>query len=595
MTSLLINILITLVGLTIIIVGAFSFFPNLEKALEEKLKNSLSRKSKDHGPLAQILYKYNHKDSHAWSDWILTQDPTVQQEALEKLIAHIEQSPSSWGAITPEVITALSKFSDQAHIKILRGVLSAARKMWKKYMVCESCYTEALRGIIHINPTEALGIIPYELGKIIETEAKEEQGVSIVTALTEFSQDTDLNDIFKQIIIDGKQAPRVREYAMTVVADTYAEQAPGIFSESVKGFTLFDNILTLDDQKIFETLLHAATKEINDESFELIFESLTNPKLSQTTIKVLDLILKSHVKDFSSEQLYKLSHCEEDQYGSVANMMAAAYDLKPPEKALTIYQDVVEEFPFKKAPINNEHANKALPIPDGMEEIYEKLKDIIKERSIGKQTGISGGIVLTGYSNEEKLYLCRAYAAERKQHFIYASFDDVLGSSTTAKSLLDLIATHKPCIVYFDDIDSIFKNLDPSFVKSFKHYFIDSTITIIGTLNVEAEIDENNSCALFDRAELKDLFPNALEISNLSDAYKNKVLAVKLGQLEASRGQQNYESLNILEPTDKMSFFEFNIYLTKYFKASLIVFGALLPVQEFKNLDGMVFEGKAKI
>ncbi len=595
MTSLLINILISFVGLAIIVVGAFSFFPTLEKALEEKLKNSLSRKSKDHGPLAQILYKYNHKDSRAWSDWILTQDPSVQEEALEKLTVHIEQTPSSWGAITPEVITALSKFSDQSHIKILRGVLSAARKMWKKYMVCESCYTEALKGIIHINPTEALTIIPYELKKIIDTEAKEEQGIAIVTALTEFSQDTNLNDIFKQIIIDGKQAPRVREYAMTVVADKYDEQAQGIFSESVKDFTQSDNILSLDDQKIFETLLHAATKEINDDSFELIFQSLTHPKLSQTTIKVLDLILKSHAKEFNTEQLYKLTHCEEDQHDSVAGMMAAAFDLKPAEKALITYKDVIEEFPFKKAPVNNEHSNKALPIPEGMEDIYEKLKDIIKERSIGKQTGVSGGTVLTGYSNEEKLYLSRVYAAERKQNFIYASFDDVLGSSTTAKSLLDLIASHKPCVVYFDDIESIFKNLDPSFVKSFKHYFIDASITILGTLNVEAEIDENNSCNLFERQELKDLFPNALEISNLSEAFKNKVLAIKLGQLEASRGQQNYESLNILEPTEKMSFFEFNAYLTKYFKASLIVYGTLISIQDFKSLDGMVFEGKAKI
>lgn len=595
MTSLLINILITLIGLAVIVVGAFSFFPNIEKALEEKLKSSLSRKSKDHGPLAQILYKYNHKDSHAWTDWILSQETAIQDEALEKLMIHIEQSPSSWGAITPEVITALSKFNDQGHIKILRGVLSAARKMWKRYTVCEPCYIEALKGIILINASEAISIIKSELRKIPEAEAKEEQGMAIVNALTEFPEDTDLIDIFKQIITDGDQVLRVREHAINIVQEKYEEKSLEIFTESIKSMDETEKGLVPDDLKIFEMLLNFSTKEINDDSFSILFQSLTNPKLSYTAVKVLDLVLKAHYKEFNNEQLYKLTHCKEDDRGVISNILANIFNLSPEEKTLTRYVDLLNEFPFKKAPINSEHSNKPIAIPEGSEEVYENLKDILKERMIGKQTGMSGGVVLTGYSDEEKLFLCRALASERKLHFIYASFDDVIGSSTTAKSLIDLITSHRPCLVYFDDIDSIFKNLDPSFVKLFKHCFVDPLITIIGTLKIEAEIDENKSCILFNRNELKDLFPNALEISNLSEAYKNKFLANKISQLAPSRGGLAYESLNILEPTDKMSLFEFQKYLTSYFKTSLIVHGTLISVQDFKNLDGITFEGKVTL
>lgn len=595
MTSIIINILITLVGLTVVLVAVFSIFPNIEKLLEEKLKGSLSRGGKDHGPLAQIFHRYNQKDSKAWTEWVLTQEPAVQSEALDKLVAHIDQGPASWGAITPEAITALSRFENEDHFSILKSVLNAARKMWKKYMVSASCYEAALAGCITINEKTALGIFENELEKAHESEGSEEQVISILSCFKSFSEEVDLKDLFVQIFTDSNLSLKARTTAINTSEEINEDKANEIYAEALKKIFEANAVLNPEDQKIIETLLNFVTREITEESFELLLKAIVNPRTCYTALKVIDLILKSSHDKFSEEQIYKLTHTAQDEQGVVTNTMAGIHNLNPEERTLCRYLDLTQQFPFKKAPVNNEHPNKPMPIPEGAEEIYNNLKDLLRERANGKQQGISGGIVITGYSDEEKLYLCRTLASEKKFHFLYASFEDVIGSSTTAKSLLDLITSHKPCLVYLDDIDGIFKNLDPGFLKSFKHCFTDPLINVIGTLKEEAQIDDQKQCVLFSRDDLKDLFPVAIEVTQLTEAYKNRFLTNKLGVLDSSRGQQAYESLDILSPTNEMTLFEFRKYLSKYFKASLVVNGKLIAAKDFERLDSIDFEGKAEI
>lgn len=586
--------MITLIGLAIIVVGLFSFFPNIEKMLEDRLKNSLSRGSKDHGPLGQIFYKYNHKDSRAWTEWALKQDAETQNEAINKLKTHIDQSPSNWGSITPEAIIALSRFENEDHLQIFRNILVASRKMWKKYMISGSCYEAALEGVIHINENSAIEIIQHEIEKSHEGENSEEQTISIINALKEFSEDKDLKNIFIQILTDTNQSLRARTYAINVAEEKDEEKAQEIFAESIDEILKTDGTLSSDDQRVMESLLNLATKEINDKSFELLMKALINSKSTYTTFKVLDLVLKGNHSKFTPEQLYMLTHTQEDEQEIVTGMMANIFTLNSEEKILCRYQHPLKQYPFKKAPVNNETVVKAMQIPEGYEDLYSNLKELTRERANEKQQGTSGGIVLTGYSDEEKLYLCRTLASEKKYHFIYASFEDVLGSSSTAKTLHDLVATHKPCLVYFDDVDSIFKNLDPNFIKTFKNFFTDPLINVIGTLREEAEISSNRQCVLFSREDLKDLFPIAIEVSYLTDAFKNTFLANKLAVLDASRGGQTYESLNILEPTKEMGLFDFRKYLAAYFKASLVVHGKLISSHDFEKLDALDFEGKVE-
>ena len=167
-----IDILITLIGITVIVVIGIFNYPKIEKLLEEKLQLRLSSSSENHGILSEIFYKYNHKNSAQWSEWIRTQENEEQNMAIELLVNHIEMDPGSWGGITYEAIIALGNFDSQEFIEYFKNLLSRCKKFWKKYKICEKCYEAGLISAIKINEEEAINIFANEINKLsIESQA----------------------------------------------------------------------------------------------------------------------------------------------------------------------------------------------------------------------------------------------------------------------------------------------------------------------------------------------------------------------------------------------------------------------------------------
>ncbi len=587
-----IDLVIALIIITVIAGAIYYYLPQIDKLLQEKLNISLFR-SQYTGPLADIFLYYNHKDSLAWSEWIKTQETRIQEDAIQKLIDHIEASPTSWGSITPEAIRGLARFNIRGHITILKGVLGAARKMWSKFKTCAPCYEEACKGMIEIHAESAKNILNDELEQKISND--EEKVTCIVNALKGIPETIDINPIFVKILTDGSNSFKVRSLAVSAAQSRSASEAHQIFIETLDSFinNPGGNFMG-DDTRIFENLLNMVTQDIDEETFDIILSACNSMNFSVTTINALNLILKSSYSEFTPQQLYMLSHLENDTKQSIPKTLSEIFSLSDGEFELLKIPDVNKDYPFKKAPVVEENCNdaKLMEVPSIVGSFYEDLKDILKKRSVSKQNGISGGILLTGYTDSEKLFLSRAIATEKRWSFIYAAYEDLVSSTANLKTLQDSINSNKPCIVYIDEVESFFSDADPNTGKILKQLATDHMVFLIGTARDEADINEEGcSVMVAGNEELEAIFPEAMEITYCSEAFKNKVLNSKLAILEA-RDHENIESYDINGPTNEMSPFEYEKYLSKYLRASLLVHGCLIESTEFEKLDAINFEGR---
>lgn len=587
--GLFINILITLIGLTVIVIAFYNYLPYLEKLLREKLKISLFRKSKDHGVLGQIFYSYNHSDAQAWVDWAKTQEPAIKQEAIDLLIRHIDNIPAIWGSVTPEAIKALAQFEEREHMTIIRSVIKSCKKFWKKYKISEACYEAALVGAVYINTESAKSLLEEEIGDVEE----EVQAMSIANTLRKFPEDDDIKPLIIKLLTNQKLSFKARNYTINVAQKISEEEAHLAFIATVDVLLESQKGFGENDIKIFEALLNMATQNVDEEAFNVLLKACLHADLAKTSIRSMELILRSNFDEFNAEQLYTLININTDENGTLTNTICDVNKLLPDEKMMCRYKDFDTQFPFKKAPVATETKTSALELPQCLSKIYEEFMDSIKKRSVEKQTGASGGILLTGYTDTEKLCLSRVAASERKWHFIYTAVEDAIASGSTAKSMLDAINGHKPCILYLDNIEILLKHLVNPFVKQLRMIANDPLVTIIGTLKDNVDIADNGLCVLFTQIEeMQEIFPIAIDIGKMTEAEKNIIFYEKLAKLNSERNVKNVEQLGILSSTDDMTPFEFEKYLVKYFRSSILVSNKLIDKADFDKLDSISFEGR---
>jgi len=585
-----INIVISLIIITVIVIGIYNYLPQIDKLLQDKLNLSLFGKSKNHGLLSQIFYKYNHKDSRAWTEWVASQDAETLKAAKEQLVKHIDNSPSTWGSITNEAIMAYAALAEE-DLKVLKDTLAISKKLWKQYKVIDSCYEATLKGIIVANVETAKMIFKEEIEKVKD----EAQAICIVHALKDFPEDVDISLLYVNFLSDDNIGFTVKNQAIVSISER-GEDAHHIFLETVKTFLAKQGVVSSDNHKIFEQLLAHATKEIDQEIFDLLLAACDHPSLYFTSLKTVDLILRSSYSKFEPKQLYMLVNLAKDEKELLPLAMANVFKLTIDEKVLTRYDDPLKNSTFKKAPVADEYSNKTIELPRALQLYYEKFKEIVRLRAMGKQNNQPGGVVLTGYSDIEKLMLARIFASEKRWHFVYGSFEDLMGSQSTAKTLIDKVATSKPCVLYLDEVESLLKAKDAPFLKSLKQIVADPLVYVLGTLKDDADIDDNNvSVLLKGKDEALSIFPAAMSVSFLTDAQKNTLLTEKTSKLDLNRQAQGIEQLKILAPTDRMTGFEFEKYLTKYFRASLLVHGQLINSSDFEKLDALDFDGRGNL
>lgn len=592
--ALAINILITLIGLTAVVALCYNYMNKMFLELAEKYKLSHLFDSSKHnyGALSEIFHEYKHKNIEDWFKATTAQSEEIQTEAITKLIEHIDGSPASWGAITPEAIKVLADFQDTGHLIVLKSVLSTCKKVWDKYTISEQCYEAACRAIIKLGASSSKEILSAELKN--KNKGNDDTTICIINSFSEFSEEDNIADLFTQIFADSQSSYKSRSHAINMAeSNRPAEEYHKALVDAITTFANDQNrVMSGDDNKIFEQIFNLITKEIDDVTFDLILNCCNSEHIAKVTIKSLEFILKTNANVFSPKQLYMLINISADELQQLVSALATNFNLSPAEKELCLYKDISKDSEFHKSSMAEEVLKKPLIIPNEAKETYEKLKEAFRMKANKKH----GGLALTGLAENEKLYLSRAFAADKHWTFIYGVYEDIANSGSATKQFMESIHKHKPCIIYLDDVSTLVKNTQDPFVKNLKQLLADQMMFVIGTIKEDADIDDEGCSVIFKKSEeLKSLFPLAVQITMLQDFQKNLILQAKIGQIQPGRGADTWEQYNIFKPTNNMTAFDFEKYLAKYFRAALLVHGKMIDIAEFEELDAVNFPGRGNL
>ena len=593
----LINLLIGAIAIIMLVVASYNYVAATLKSLAERFNLTRFIGGKpNYGTLGEIFYNYHHKSTQDWADAIILEGGKNFTIAKDQLLEHITGEPASWGAITPEAIKILAEFHDSETITALTTILKICKRIWNKYIISKQCYEAACESIIKLDPAMAKTILKEE----IEQRPVDNNDITIciINSFKVFAEEEDITQLFTEILVSSKETYKSRSHAANIATSTRSkEEANKIFVESIKGFINDSTrMMSGDDNRIFEQLFNLSTTSMDENSFDLIVTCCTTTHLSTIAIRALDLILPGSITEFSPEHLYMLINLANDEQGQIANTLASIRKLTAEEKKLCFYVDNLKQDVFEKSSGAHETIKKAFAIPEGIESTYNKIEKAFGIIATQKQGTNPGAIALTGKASNEKLYLSRALAAEKKLSFVYGDYEDVVNSSMTTKRFLDEIQEHKPCLVYLDNINSLIRNYPDSFAKNFKQLLTDKSTFIIGATNEEADIAENGCSVLFTvNNELMSLFPQAVQITQPNDEEKGALLDAKLNVLQEGREKEKAEQFHILKPSNEMAPFELEKFFTKYFRASLLVFGQLIEIGEFEKLDAQNFPNRGDL
>lgn len=577
-----INILITLIFFTIVIVAGIFYYPQIEKFLEEKLQLRLSTASENHGILGEIFYKYNHKSSQAWSEWIRTQQNEEQNCAVELLVNHIEMDPGSWGGITYEAIIALGNFDSQEFMDYFKTLLVRCKKFWKKYKICEKCYEAGLISAIRVNEEEAINIFGQEINKL----SIESQADPIIKAMQEFSEEAELQPLIVSILRNEKISYQSKREILNFITLKSEEKAHKIILEACDLYLNKKNTFQLDELKLIDDFMQVIINNLDDEGFKVILKCCNNLHTAATGVRLSEKNIKMNPDLFSAEYMYNLMFTQFDKNDIIEITLAEQKSLNSDEKKLIQYINIEKAYAFSKGPMIEEELSEAITIPAITADLFDNFKISSKQASMSQQG--AGGLLLTAECDLEKLTFVRALAAERRWRFFYVTVEDILGStsSSTLRTLMERMAVSKPCLVYLDGVEILMQKSHEELSRNFIQSLADPMVTLIGGTDMNPDINEECGYQLAEESEIiETLFPKAMSMKSLDTPEKNIVLGSKLTKLDIAREHQNHEQYNILDPTAGMSIFEFDNYLSKYFKASLLTAGKLIDSKEFLELE----------
>ena len=581
-----INILLTLIGLSILTVVGIIYFPYLEKLVDNKFQLGLSGGANGHGILGELFYKYRHSSSKAWMDWIVNQTPDYQTNAIDLLVAHLEKDISHWGALTCEAIIALSVFKKEEFLDFLKNLMSRCKESWKRYRICEKCYEAALIATIRINPNKALDIFTSE----VENLTIPNQAGSIIKAMQKFKPEVDIKPLAVRLLCKDEIPYKLKREILNYITVKLEALVNPVVSEAAMYYLSRMNQFELDELKLIDDFLEALIQNVDATSFKILYKACNNMHTTTTAIRILEKAIKHDPTIFSAEQLYNLLETKYDKKRILQSAISEKRGLTMEERKLIEITDLEKKYGFEKEALVEQEFSESLDIPAVGIELYEDFK-LCSKYACMSQTS-AGGLLLTGGASLEKLVFARTLASDKRWRFFYTTVSDLITTNTTLKALVDRITSCKPCMVYLDGCDILLNYSDAdSLSKNFLQILCDPMVTIIGGMEGDLEIQDNNEFKLEKECKtLRNLFSRAMALDNLDENEKNLYLGLKINKLELNRDGQNYSEYNILNPSEGMSLFEFDTYLSKYFKAALLTSGKLISSTEFKILE----ESKSK-
>lgn len=597
MISLIINMLITLIGVSALAGVGIYYWPKIQEMIEDQLASSLNRDTdaKSRRPLYKVFYKFNHPSSQAWISWIKGQDQETQDIGFAKLIQHLEGDPKEWGAVTVEVIRSVVEFEIDESFDVLEGFIETCDGLWQKYKTVGLCYGEACKGLATINAVKAKDILLGQL-EISKQDNNEDMTMGIIEALSVFPEEVGVEEIFIKIISNPQNEPKVRVFATNAAKSREnEEEVKTILSGSIDRYSSDEfEKFEIEDSRIFKRLVTELSEYIveDPEAWQTIIKAADAKHAQQCLIEVMSTILQDTNKDFSPEQLYLMFNIKSEYSIITREALSKRFALSSEENSIVNEIPVMDKYPFLKDVFCSEEAGEELIVPPGLDQKFADMSELLNKKAMPDEKGekrTGGAALICGKASEEKLYLARAIASRKKWKFIYCDFSDLIVDAEDVQKFLKELRAAKKCLVFLDNVKPILGSPDdPSvqeIVKGLRQLVANPLFFMLGTLERSVQIKKDEDLPGNLISLPRDLFPFVHNMDECTDRQKRSLFDSYALKLAVNREQDQFPVDDLLGETLGFSVIEYISYLVKYMQTSLLIFGKLVDLQEVKDLS----------
>ncbi len=585
-----------IIGLVILyfFIDKFSFdvdgWKPIAKGIEVQ-ENDIQKESS----MTEIFHLYNHDSEKQWFNWITKQSKEIRSEAAAKLINHINNRPEKWGYLTLEVLNCLKGFKEYQVDSPIGVFLSRTGSLWREYKSIPNYYQKAAEVLISINPSYALELFKDEFSKQNSTEISLEKKRILTHILPDLGYIC--KDLMVEIITSNFENNTIKSQALRECKTLDDEIKRNVFLEILTAlghkYKELKRPLRLEDASLLEDLIEDSLSYIGKSDFhDALNALLKNEAVAGNVMIALTKFLNKQSGQLTLIELLSLSKLHDNKQKDIKRLLAKRNDLDLNELNNIILQDYI--IGLDETDLKNSHFESELPIPLFYSDFYKEFKNLFfksidedRNRTCDKNFG---GVLICGNEVMEKLYFCRALAAEKDWGFTYLDLETIIDKNSYQNMHEEITNLNKPCMVYlknphvlFDANQSIYKE---KFAQMLTIQSADSKVFLAG--DVPLTYDQLSSKEL--KESIKTLcakyFPFITEINTKPIKTKQTLLEALLKNVSTHRFEKRRELFSeFIELGKDKTNLEFIFLILHGFITMLLVFGRDVPYKNIQNLE----------
>lgn len=582
--------------------GVWVVYVNYQK-IQLLLKNKLAKSLDRYGdaemqPFRKIFYEYNHRSAELWYEWIRGQDKAIQDMAFDKLLEYLNSPLEELGSVTTDVINTVLSFKREKSFSAITDLLKKSRKAWGQYKTIEVFYEKAIIGLTTMDQDDAEKFIlaEYEIAK--HKNDMNSLVVSLMKALGELKASEKIEETLVELLTENLIKFDIKKYALSMIEKYELETQKRInFRVFKKYVTSSAKTLEENDDKVLEAILTKLKKYISVDFDEEVWVCIINASQVERLKSIIYKFLSDFIQfedQIDPMQFSELLKQEDPGLTKYIEAMSKRNKLNDKEQDLLKSNLKKEYLEFETKTLNIEKSKKTMSIPAELNGEYHALEQIFFNGSEIKNDKNTGTIhVISGNAEEEKLFLLRALAANNNIAFAYIDSHQVLSSSDVMMTLGNTLNNSKPCIVYFDNLDTtLSKPLNK--IQASNQKEINNIVKELGIIPNMFFIGNIS----YNKENIKTTNPNLHKNINGSSHGDFKIFHEirKPDMKDRRRVFQNYQQKlqdkrildsegfsvdALLGATEGFSYIDFQIFLDEYMQISLLMHGCLVSMPEF--------------
>ncbi len=579
-------------------------YPAIERILQSQLDNSLDREIEDKTdqPLHEIFLEFDHESTSAWLKWMESREDEVKNIAYQKIWDYLSGEPETLGSVTGDAIKAITAFKRPETYRLILDLVIKVREKFMRFKTLDLFYQEAVSSLMVIDESEAIPFLAEEISNYESRSDADKMQQYILRALAKSDELDLLSPIFVRTVLDAEIDRVVKADLVFLLEKKNSIFRRKVYTEVFKALIQSPvNVISEDDQQIFEQIFHNSKKffikdDFDKDLWDCILKLCDLPKLRTLFIKLVSSFLANGEEELLREQICVLIEKNEPAKSSFREAMAKRYKITSQELETIKLPYKKEDLVFEKdSTVTVEKSKKTKSVTHELLDTYHLLDKVVFSNEISKLDRSLGMVSLIhGSSSMEKIYLLRALAANANITFIYINYEQLIRSNFEVANLKNSVNNCKPCIVYFDSMESILvkPELDKvetlhlkELMKVLKELSQLAGVHFFGNLpyNKDSLKQENPELHTMVNSNLRGYFRLVLPIDRPDAKEKERILRDNQNKMsiERMKNPERYDANSILSYAQSMSILEFLYFLTQYFEFSLFAYGELIPLNEF--------------